>query len=163
MDFKDEKLFVLLKDYCEEGAVWVMRGLDQSHSDFIDLLEIARIMAMNGHQVVLLQSVHYKDPLYRAVYGDLYGSKYYRKCPDLLIDGKFFEYESFVTTNPKNALRNMLHNGLAQSDHLIIKDCNLSDGYILRSLRGLTQVGVDINEIWIYNEKTLRLIYKTEG
>lgn len=75
----------------------------------------------------------------------------------------FYEYESFLTTNPKNALRNMLHNGLAQSDRLIIKDCYLSDGYILRSVRGLTQVGVDIKEIWIYHEKTLRLIYKTEG
>ena len=48
--------------------------------------------AEQGHEVKVLRAFHYKDPLYREVYGELIGTRYYRKCPDLLVDGEFVEY-----------------------------------------------------------------------
>ncbi len=62
------------------------------------------------------------------MYGELIGTRYYRKCPDLLVDGEFVEYESYTTDQPKNAFRNMLHGGLTQSENIIIHHCGLSDG-----------------------------------
>ena len=68
-----------------------------------------------------------------------------------------------MTEDPKNALRNMLHNGLKQSDRVIIKQCGVSDGYIRRALEGLKKSGITITELWILEDTSIRCIYKTEG
>ena len=160
-DYSD--LFVLYKQFPSGGKIWLMLGLDSTGSDYDDIMTIADCMASTGHEVKVLHAVHYKDPLYRAVFGELTGTRYYRKCPDLLVDGDFVEYESYTTGQPKKALRNMLHNGLAQSDNIILRHCNLSDGYMLRSIRGYIQNGCAISSIQLFDGKSLRLLYKTEG
>ena len=106
----------------------------------------------------VLRAVHYKDPLYREVYGELIGTRYYRKCPDLLVDGEFVEYESFKTNHPKKAFRNMLHNGLRQSDNLIIRRCNLSDNYMGRQIQGYAQEGLVVGNVWIFDGKEVKAL-----
>lgn len=156
-------LFVLYKQYLSGGKIWLMMGLETTGSDYDDILAIAKYLAESGHEVKILHAVHYKDPIYREVYGELIGTKYYRKCPDLLVDGDFVEYESFKSDQPKNAFRNMLHNGLAQSDSVILRHCNLTDGYMMRKILSKREKGVDISTVWIFNGQELKTLYKTEG
>ena len=138
-------------------------GAGDHGSDYDDILAIAESLAESGHEVKVLHAVHYKDPLYRKVFGDLIGTRYYRKCPDLLVDGDYVEYESYTTGHPKNAFRNMLHNGLAQSDTIILRHCNLTDGYMMRAVKGYIQNGYSISGIMIFDGTGLRVLYKTEG
>ncbi len=155
--------FVLYKQYPSGGKIWLMLGIDTNGSDYNDIMTIAECLAESGHEVKVLHAVHYKDPLYREVYGDLIGTRYYRKCPDLLVDDEFVEYESHTTTNTKNAFRNMMHSGLEQSDSIIIRQCGLSDGYMLRAMRGYIQNGCSISSILVFDGERVRVLYKTEG
>ena len=155
--------FVLFKQYPSGGRIWLMLGLDSTRSDYDDILAIANCLAEQGHEVKVLRAVHYKDPLYREVFGELIGTRYYRKCPDLLVDGDFVEYESYTTDQPKNAFRNMMHGGLAQSENIIIHHCGLSDGYMLRTIRGYIKNGRSITSILVFDGTILRVLYKTEG
>lgn len=156
-------LFVLYKQYPSGGKIWLMLGLEPTGSDYNDILAIANCLAESGQEVKVLHAVHYKDPIYRRVYGELIGTKYYRKCPDLLVNGKFVEYESFTSDQPKNAFRNMLHNGLAQADSIILRDCKLANGYMLRTLLGYIQNGNPVSSVQIYDGAVVRTLYKTEG
>ena len=126
-------------------------------------VQLEGCLASDGHEVKVLHAVHYKDPIYREVFGELIGTRYYRKCPDLLVDGDFVEYESYRSYQPKNAFRNMLHNGLAQSDSVILRHCNLTDGYMMRKILSKKEKGVDITMVWIFDGQGLRTLYKTEG
>ena len=155
-------LFVLYKQYPGGGKIWLMLGLETTGSDYDDILAIADCLAKSGHEVKVLHAVHYKDPLYREVFGELIGSKYYRKCPDLFVDGNFVEYESFNSDQPKNAFRNMLHNGLTQSDSVILRHCNLTDGYMLQQIQGKMKNGIPVSRVGIYDGLGVRLLY-TEG
>lgn len=158
------ELFVLYKQYSNSGKIWLMLGLDTTGSDYNDIIMIAECLAKDGHEVKVLHAVHYKDPLYRAVFGDLIGTRYYRKCPDLIVDGEYVEYESYRTDQPKKAFRNMLHNGLSQSERIIIRKCNVTDGYILHQVQGYIQNNIPVSEVWIFNGEEVKLLYKnTEG
>lgn len=159
----DCDLFVLYKQYPSGGTIWRMIGFEETGADYEDILAVAECLAENGHEVKMLHAVHYKDPLYRKVFGELIGTRYYRKCPDLLVDGEFVEYESYTSSQPKNALRNMLHNGLTQSDSVIIRQSNLTDGYMLRAIQGYLQNGFSISKIQLFNGQYIRTLYKTEG
>ena len=57
----------------------------------------------------------------------------------------------------------MMHGGLSQSDIIIIHHCGLSDGYMLRAIRGYIQNGRSITEILVFDGNSLRILYKTEG
>lgn len=158
------ELFVLYKQYSDSGKIWLMLGLDTTGSDYNDILTIAECLAKDGHEVKVLHAVHYKDPLYRVVFGDLIGTRYYRKCPDLIVDGEYVEYESYRTDQPKKAFRNMFHNGLSQSERIIIRKCNVTDGYILHQVQGYIQNNIPVSEVWIFNGEEVKLLYKnTEG
>ena len=159
----DCDLFVLYKQFPSGGTIWRMLGFDETGADYEDILAVADCLAESGHEVKILHAVHYKDPLYRKVFGELIGTRYYRKCTDLLVDGEFVEYESYTSNQPKNALRNMLHNGLSQSDSVIIRQSNLTDGYMLRAIQGYLQNGFSISKIQLFNGQYIRTLYKTEG
>ena len=159
----DCDLFVLYKQFPSGGTIWRMLGFDETGTDYDDILAVADCLAESGHEVKILHAVHYRDPLYRKVFGELIGTRYYRKCPDLLVDGEFVEYESYTSNQPKNALRNMLHNGLSQSDSVIIRQSNLTDGYMLRTIQGYLQNGFSISKIQLFNGQYIRTLYKTEG
>ena len=156
-------LFVLYKQYPSGGKIWLMLGLETTGSDYEDILAIANCLAESGHEVKVLHAVHYKDPLYREVFGELIGTRYYRKCPDLLVDGEFVEYESYTSNNPQKAFRNMLHNGLKQSNNIVIRQCGLTDGNMIRRILSKRGNGAPISTLWIFDGKEIRRLYKTEG
>ena len=156
-------VFVLYKLYPNGGKILKMRGLETTGSDYKDIMAIAKCLAKGGHEVKVLHAVHYRDPLYRLVYGELIGTRYYRKCPDFLVDGLFVEYESYKTNKPKKAFRNMLHNGLEQSECLIIRSCDLSVSYMIRQVQGYAQKGLPISRVWIFDGKEIKPLYNTVG
>ena len=101
-----------------------MSGLDKTNSDYNDLISIACYFAKKGKRVHVLPTLHYKDTRYRDVYGPLIGTIYYRKCPDLLIDGEYYEYESYERPFKAKKISHMIKRGAGQSDRIII-DNNL--------------------------------------
>ena len=135
-----------------EGTVRMMEGMDMSKPDSVDLAHIAECFSRMGCEVVILRPVHFKSPDYSAIYGPLIGTKYERKCPDLMIDGKFYEYESYVRPWTKRKLSNMLTDGLRQSDRIILDNREgTSYRQIIRSIRARLNINAQIEEVWIYD------------
>lgn len=134
------------------GEIWIMDGLDLSRSDSTDLLSIAEAFASTGSFVLIPHPIHYKSKLYQDVYGGLIGTKYERKCPDLIINGMFYEYESYVRPWNKRKLSNMLTSGLKQSDRIIIDNRDgTSTRQIMRAVRSRLNKNSHISEVWIYD------------
>ena len=104
--------------------------------------------------------VPYKNPAYDMIYGSLKGTPYYGKCPDLLVDGVWYEHEGYVHLNPKTNFANMCRRGFRQSDKIIIENCGLSIGYMLRSIEGQIKSGTSISEVWVHSKDDVYLIYK---
>lgn len=70
----------------------------------------------------------------------------------------------FTSANPKNAFRNMLAHGLAQS--LIIDEPDLTEAFMKRSIRNRVAKGLDIQEVWLRDKNGgIRVLYdkKSEG
>lgn len=157
----NEDLFALYRKYENGGQVLLMKGLDKLKPDYKDLIVIADCFAKLGKNVRVLTSVHYKDPVYHIVFGDLIGTRYYRKCPDLLVNATFYEYESYNRPWNKKKIQRMISNGLRQSSFIIIDN---NKGAIDRHIRKLIQARLNLNapieEVWIYEKGTIRPIYK---
>ena len=112
--------FILYKTFPSGGTVSLMTGLDKTSSDYNDLISIACCFARDGREVRILAPVHYRDPMYSRVFGNLIGSRYERKCPDLLINGLFFEYESYTRPFKARKICHMVRRGSEQSERIII-------------------------------------------
>ena len=142
------------------GSVRLMDGLDMYKPDSVDLIHIADCFARMGCKVVVLHPVHFKSPDYAAIFGPLIGTKYERKCPDLMIDGNFYEYESFVRPWAKRKLSNMITDGLRQSDRIILDNRDgASYRQIMRSIRARLNINAQITEVWIYDGDSVVDIY----
>ena len=94
------------------------------------------------------------------IYGILEGTKYYRKCPDLFIDGTFYEVENYIPPFTKKKVNRMIGNGLKQSPNIIINNTKgASDRYIRKIIFDHKNVGQNINEVWIYEKGKLKKLY----
>ena len=134
------------------GKVRIMEGFEESKPDAADLKHIAECFARMGSDVVILKPIHFKSPEYAVVYGSLIGTKFERKCPDLMIDGNYYEYESFVRPWAKRKLSNMITSGLRQSDRIILDNRDgASHRQILRSIRARLNINAQIKEVWVYD------------
>jgi len=144
------------------GKVVVYNAIDRTTEDFHRILACAKYFAKCGKQVVMPPKldVPYKNPAYNQIFGSLRGTPYYGKCPDMLVDNKWYEHEGFVHVNPKMNFSNMCKRGFRQSDRIIIEKCNLTDGYMLRSIEGQKKSGVRITELWVHEGNDCRQIYK---
>jgi hypothetical protein len=128
--------FHLINETIDGGELWIMDGLDSSKPDIQDILHIGDCFARMGCVVKIPRPVHFKCELYQVVYGGLIGTRFERKCPDLIVDGQYYEYESYVRPWNKRKLSNMLSDGLKQSDRLIIDNRDgASFRHILRAIR----------------------------
>ena len=97
-------------------------------------------------------------------HADLIGTKYEGKCPDLNIDGKWYEHEGFTSENPKRALKNMLNHGLKQSNRLIIDRPELEEWYIMHNIITRVKNGQDIQEVWLREKDgSLKRLYVKES
>lgn len=136
--------------------------VNRNDSDFQKLNEVATFFAREqGAEVILTPKMSRPTKFqYECVYSSLIGTKYEGKCPDLNVDGAWYEHEGFISDNPKRAFRNMLNDGLKQANRLIIDKPNLTDAYMKRIIRQRIKDGQDIEEIWIKESSELRILYK---
>lgn len=148
-----------------KGTIIIPKYVNSSDNDYKKLIQIAEHFALKGSNIVLTPKM--KRPLefeYSKYYKSLIGTKYEGKCPDLNIDGKWYEHEGFVSLNPKNAFRNMLNDGLAQSDRIIIDKPNLTEAFMKRGIYNRITNGAEIKEVWIRDGKHIYPLYiKSEG
>lgn len=135
--------------------------VDHSDSVFDKLMDVAKHFAEEGATVELTPKM-YRPPKfkYECIYADLIGTKFDGKCPDLRINGVWYEYEGFTTSKPKNAFRNMLNDGLTQSNKIIIDKLELTEAYMKRVIVQRIKDGQDVSEVWIKDGKSIFLLYK---
>lgn len=153
------ELFTLYKEYENGGRIFLMEGLDESKSDYYPILGIANAMASEGNEVSIPRPIHYKDILYKEVFGGLTGTRYFRKCPDLIVNGKYYEYEGYSGVWSKRKLANMIHKGLEQSDCIIIDNNNgTTHSNIKKAIMNRLRQNASICEVWAYeNEDVIRI------
>lgn len=148
------------------GKITIPKYVNPLDSDYKKLMEIAEYFAQRGSSVILTPKMKRPPEFeYSLYYKSLVGTKYEGKCPDLNIDGKWYEHEGFTSSNPKNAFRNMMRDGLLQSNRLIIDRPELTERYMRRSVLGRIERGEDIKEVWLREKDgSLTLLYKkTDG
>jgi len=141
----------------------VPKIIDKKASDYKHLITIANFFAKEGKTVRLTPVVHFKSSEYKQIYKSLTGTAYERKCPDLDIDGIFYEFENYISQFKKDKLRRMLNNGLKQSDKIIINNSKgASDRYIKKLIFDRIRLNQIINEVWLYEKGKIRLLYKKQ-
>lgn len=145
------------------GLLSVMDGLDKCASDYNDIIAIGRKFAEFGNVVQVLGKIHFKHSDYIKYFAPLVGTEYYKKCPDLKIGDKLYEYEGFIGAWSKRKLSRMLSHGAKQSPYLIIKNTRgCSDRFILRSIKDRLcdkNYHHDIKEVWLYEKGDVRRLY----
>lgn len=149
-----------------DGIIRINRMVDSNDSDYPKLYEIAKHFAKDGATVELTPKMSRPSKFrYECIYGDLIGTKYEGKCPDLRINGLWYEHEGFITDNPKRAFSNMMSHGLKQSSRIIIDRPDLAERYMRRSIIGRITRGEIIDEVWIRepNGELTMLYRKTDG
>ncbi len=137
-----------------KGNIYISDLVKRDDSDYNDLMTVAKAFAESGSTVRLTpKKPRFSTFEYKCCYPDLVGTKYEGKCPDLLIDGKRYEYENFITHNSRRALSAMLRRGLKQSDRLIIQKPDLTDRFILHAIITRLKEGRTIKEVWTLDGK----------
>jgi hypothetical protein len=160
---KPSEGFRIYKEFNSGGRIEIMDGYT-GKSDHKDLIRIARDFAEQGKTVQITGNPHFKSEEYRRVFGALDGTAYERKCPDFIIDGVFYEYESYQPPFKMRKVSNMISHGAKQSSRIIInnnKGC--SDRYILINIHNRLRdksFKNNIDEIWVYEKGKVRLLYK---
>jgi hypothetical protein len=158
-----QRLFSLYKEFGGGGKIEVMEGYTPKR-DHRDLFSIARYFAKKGDKVQITTDVHFKDEKYAEAFGKLNKTPYERKCPDLIINGKFYEYEGFMKPFKNRKLANMISHGTKQASRIIInnnKGC--SDRYILTNIHNRLRdknFKNNIDEVLVYEKGKVRLLYK---
>lgn len=148
-----------------DGQIAISHLVNRDDGDFDRLMQVARHFATLGKNVTLTPKMTRPSRFeYDCVYGSLKGTKYYGKCPDLLIDGKWYEHEGFVSNNAKRAFSNMMNHGLKQAPNIIMDNPGLEIWYIKRSIRNRIRDGVSIKEVWLReNDGSLSMLYINDG
>lgn len=148
---------VLLKEFKNGGSLSEYDTIPHDNSDYKALRTIGRYFASQGSEVCLTPRVHFKDAKYRDIYASLIGTPYERKCPDLLIDGIFYEYESFVRPWSKKKVGRMLSHGMRQSDRIIVDNTRGCSHRFIRKMIVARQNenNLPISEVWIYEKGSL--------
>ena len=150
----------------KKGLIRINRLVNQNDNDYNKLYQIAEYFADKGSVVELAPKMSRSSNFeYESLYYDLIGTKYEGKCPDLRIDGLWYEHEGFVTDNPKRAFRNMLSHGLKQANRIIMEKPDLTERHMKRCIQNRINNGEDIVEIWLRdNYGNITLLYKkTDG
>ncbi len=158
----DENGFLEVKKYKGGGTVHIHKDINTDDRDFRHLVNSAKYFAKKRNaKVELMPILHRNSSEYKSLYAELINTKFEGKCPDLRINGKFYEHEGFTTTKPKKAVKNMLNRGLKQATSVIIEDSGVTDAYLLRNIKDrVFQFNQNIDEVWLKKGTKLKLIYK---
>lgn len=152
----------VLAMYENGGSLTVYNSIDRTTEDFYRIRCCAEFFAKQGKTVIMTPklNVTYKNPAYDMIYGTLKGTPYYGKCPDLLVDGTWYEHEGFCGVKPKRSFRNMCNHGFKQSNRIIIEDCGLTDRQMRKSLTERIKNGIFVEELWIHRDNSFHLFFK---
>lgn len=160
-----EQLFNMYKKFKNGGEIEIIDGYKKK-PDHKDLISISRGFAKNGNSVKITTNIHFKDEKYKEVFGGLIGTKYERKCPDLIINGEFYEYENYLPPFNKEKISHMIKRGSAQSSRIIINNNKgASDRYIRNNIYKRLKdknFKYDIDEVWLYEKGIVRMLYKKQ-
>ena len=152
----------VLERFDSGGVIESYPIIDKSTKDYSRIHSAAVSFAKEGHHVIMAPKFDSPKscPAYEEIFHALIGTKYEGKCPDLCIDGVWYEHEGFTTKKPKNAIRNMFNHGLEQSSRIIIEDPHLADWQIRNSIKNRQKTGKQIDEVWVKTGSRIRLLYK---
>jgi len=155
--------FNMYKKFKDSGKIEIIDGYKKK-TDHSDLISISRFFAQKGDDVKITTDIHFKDEKYKEVFGALIGTKYDRKCPDLIINDMFYEYESYLPPFRKEKISNMISKGLKQSSRIII---NNNKGANHRLIKKNIHNRIDnekqiIDEVWVYENGKIILLYKKQ-
>lgn len=141
-----------------KGQIRINKLVNHNDSDYEKLYSIAEFFAKDGADVYLAPKMTRPGKFeYNCIFND---AEYPPKCPDLKINGIWYEHEGFVTDNPKRAFKNMLNDGLKQASRIIIDSPKLTDAYMKRNIFQRIKDGQIIKEVWLRYGEELRLLYK---
>lgn len=161
VDELPDELFDVYDDKENNISFKIAKDIDKSKSDYTDLINIAAEFTKSGKKVAILKPYHVKSGEYQRVFGRLAGTKYWGKNPDLLIGDKFYEYESYVRPFNNKKIGRMLSHGMVQSDLIIIDNkAQTMDWYIQKLIDARLKVGATINEVWLYDDSGIRLLFQ---
>ena len=153
--------FTILKTFKNGGVYKEHISVDKSKFDYKIVKNTGIGFARLGKNVTATPVLHYKSAEYAQIYGALENTKYYRKSPDLLVDGKFYEVESFTPPFKKDKINGMLRRGIKQSPYIVLNNSKgAADRYIKKMIYDHINVNNDIKEVWLYEKGNLRLLYK---
>lgn len=141
-----------------KGQIRINKLVNPNDSDYGKLYNIAKFFAKDGADVYLAPKMG-RPPkfVHECIFSDV---EYEKKCPDLKINGIWYEHEGYTSDDPKNALRNMFNHGLKQCSRLILDQPELTDAYIKRNIHERIKFGQNITEVWLRNGDNIRLLYK---
>ena len=159
-----DDLFTTYRDYTKKGGgrmlIDTSFAKEEKHKpDYFKVRKIGDSFARQGHEVQMPNVHHVKSDEYSMIFGSLRGTRYWGKCPDLMVDGKPYEFESYIRPWTKRKVGRMIKHGLKQAPNVIIdntKGC--SDRYIRR----LVAIKPETEELWVYEKGNIRLLYKKQ-
>ena len=152
----------MYKNFENKGKIEIINEYKKK-TDHKDLLSISRFFAKEGYCVKITTDIHYKDERYTEVFGALIGTKYERKCPDLIVNEKFYEYESYLPPFNRDKLYRMFSRGLSQSSNIIINNNKgASHRFIKNAIGNRIRLGQAIDEVWVYEKGEIILFYKKQ-
>jgi hypothetical protein len=160
---KQKSDYTVVKTFKNGGTYSEHAALDKTLPDYKLVKNVGIEFAKNGKQVKALPRVHVKSEEYKTIFGALEGTKYFKKCPDMLIGGEFYEVESFTPPFKAKKIGNMISKGLKQSENIVINNnSEASDRYINRIIYDHIKHDNQVNEVWLYENGKIRLLYKKQ-
>ena len=155
--------FKTIKNFKNGGIFKEHILIDKTQSDYTMVKNVGIEFARLGKSVDATPILHFKSLEYAKIYGALENTKYYRKCPDLLIDSRFYEVEGFIPPFSKKKIKNMLKHGVVQSNNIVLNNNKgTSDRYIIKLIHQRIRLGQEINEVWLYEKGKIRMLYKKQ-
>ena len=152
-----------IKKFKNGGVFKEYASISKTQTDYSVVKNVGIEFARLGKSAASTPVLHFKSPEYAEVYGALENTKYYRKCPDLLIDGEFYEVETYMPPFSKNKVSNMLKKGVSQSSRIIINNTKgASDRFIRKLIHDRINKGQTIIEVWLYEKGKIRLVHKKQ-
>lgn len=130
--------------------------VNKADHDYKEVNKVVGLFAEMGKEAKHLPRLHFKNQQYKY----LYNGAYKNKCPDLSINGVFYEYESFEDAITTTKIRNMLRAGFKQSSRVIINNPDgLHVNYIKKSLFERVKQGIKVDEVWMLTNKGLEQVF----
>lgn len=150
----DEKEFKTFEiPFKGKGKIISSNLVDENAKDYNDVLACCKYFAKMGKTAEILPRLDAisKNPLYEVIFGKLKNTKFFGKCPDLRVNGVFYELEGFEVISKKTT-SNMIKRGASQSSRIIIKDDGATINHIKKVISFNIKEGKTIDEVWILKE-----------